>query len=53
MLKWCSLHTVNLGVANWVVGSAILELLAMVVTSLRQQVFVCMLIYRDIMSRNS
>ena len=35
MLKWCSLHTVNLGMAQWVAASTILELMAMDVTSLQ------------------
>ena len=27
MVKWCSLHTINLGIASWACGSAIFELL--------------------------
>ena len=27
MVKWCTLHTINLGIASWACGSAIFELL--------------------------
>ena len=27
MVRWCTLHTLNLGIAQWVVASAIYELL--------------------------